>query len=212
MAGLISQSKLELLLGRSLTTAETAAFSTYLSIATETLEDILGYSLQNVTEEREFDARENYRTLFTGVFNNLDEVTLDDEEIDSTEYSSRQWDKRNGDWYNSIVFDEPQCGVLTVSADWGFGNCMPNDLQLLLARLFNQISESNNSNGLVESKQVEDFRISYRTDVTQQDQFIADNASTLKKYQISDIGEIQSGDVNWRYDTRYRRDYRHGRL
>lgn len=202
MAGLITQSKLELLLGRSLTTAETTAFSTYLNIATETLEDILGYSLQNVTEEREFDARENYRTLFTGVFNNLTEVTLDDDEIDSTEYSARQWDSRNGEWYNSIVFDDPQCGVLTVNADWGFGNCMPNDLQLLLARLFDRITRGNIYEGTIESKKNEDFAITFRDDFTQEDQFIVDNSATIKKYAIASIGEIQSGDVRWQHDRR----------
>ena len=179
----MTQAKLESLLGRSLTPNEVTNLTLYLDIATDSLEDMLCMSLTTETSTREFEAREGYSTLFTGAFTDVSEVTVDESVIDESE------------WFNSIVFNYPQSGTVKVTADWGFGDCMPNDLQLLLARSFDQISKSNTSQGSIQSKQVEDFRITYRNDVTQRDQFLMDNGLIIQKYSLCNIGNVQHGSV-----------------
>lgn len=191
----MTQAKLESLLGRSLTPNEVTNLTLYLDIATDSLEDMLCMSLTTETSTREFEAREGYSTLFTGAFTDVSEVTVDESVIDESQYKFRQWNKSNAEWFNSIVFNYPQSGTVKVTADWGFGDCMPNDLQLLLARSFDQISKSNTSQGSIQSKQVEDFRITYRNDVTQRDQFLMDNGLIIQKYSLCNIGNIQHGSV-----------------
>ncbi len=195
MATTITQAEIVKLLGRPLTTAETNAYDTYLNIAIEAVEELLGYSLSNSHASKEFDLRENYRTVFTDPFRRLHAISVDDEDLDEDTFSARQWDKRTADWYNSIVFDDARSGVVTVSADWGFGRCLPSDLQLLIARSFDQITRSNLYEGIIESKKNEDFSINFKEDVTQSDQFNADNAKIINKYSIRSIGEIQNGCV-----------------
>src|SRR5690606_38022381 len=90
------------LLGRPLTSIETANFDLYIDIAMQNLEDMLCTPLEDVSETRIFDTREGYKTAFTDIFWSVSEVKLDDNVI--TDYSLRQWDKRNATWYNSLVF------------------------------------------------------------------------------------------------------------
>ena len=191
----MTQAKLESLLGRSLTPNEVTNLTLYLDIATDSLEDMLCMSLTTETSTREFEAREGYSTLFTGAFTDVSEVTVDESVIDESQYKFRQWNKSNAEWFNSIVFSYPQSGTVKVTADWGFGDCMPNDLQILLARSFDQISKSNTSQGSIQSKQVEDFRITYKNDVTQRDQFLMDNGLIIQKYSLCNIGNVQHGSV-----------------
>lgn len=191
----MTRAKLESLLGRSLTPNEVTNLTLYLDIATDSLEDMLCMSLTTETSTREFGAREGYSTLFTGAFTDVSEVTVDESVIDESQYKFRQWNKSNAEWFNSIVFNYPQSGTVKVTADWGFGDCMPNDLQLLLARSFDQISKSNTSQGSIQSKQVEDFRITYKNDVTQRDQFLMDNGLIIQKYSLCNIGNVQHGSV-----------------
>lgn len=193
----MDQAKLQSLLGRSLTATEVTNLDLYLNIAEDTLEDLLCMSICRKSEARTFGTRDGYRTVFVDPFTDIDEIQdADGNVIDETEYTFKQWNRSNKSWYNSIVFNCERDGEnLVISGSWGFGKCLPNDLQLLQARAFDQISKSNNSSGLVESKQVEDFRISYRTDVTQQDQFYADNALIINRYSQCNIGDIQHGDI-----------------
>ena len=121
----MTQAKLESLLGRSLTPNEVTNLTLYLDIATDSLEDMLCMSLTTETSTREFEAREGYSTLFTGAFTDVSEVTVDESVIDESQYKFRQWNKSNAEWFNSIVFNYPQSGTVKVTADWGFGDCMP---------------------------------------------------------------------------------------
>lgn len=199
----MDQEKLTALLGRPLTDIETANLDLYLEIADTTLQDMLCIDLESTTEERELDAREGYRTLFTGIFTAVESIEVEGELIPDTDYSLRQWDKRNKDWYNSIVFTTPRCGVIKVTADWGFDECWPLDLQRLYAKVFDQIGKSSKSAGLVQSKQTEDFRVTFRTDITEKDLFQQECAPLIRKYGMCGIGEIQHGNVG----IRHFRDY-----
>ena len=193
----MTQAKLQSLLGRSLTTTEVTNMDLYLNIAEDMLEDLLCISLCSKDESRTFNTRKGYRTVFVDPFTDVDEVKDSDGNIiEESEYKFKQWDRFNGKWYNSIVFDCERYGEdIEVSGSWGFGKCLPNDLELLQARAFDQISKTNGGTGLVQSKQVEDFRITYKSDVTQQDQFYADNLLTINKYSLCNIGDIQHGRI-----------------
>lgn len=208
----MTQEQLESLLGRPLTPVEVTNIDLYLDIAKESLESMLCLSLEEVSETRTFDVREGMRTVFTGLFNNLDEVKIDGEIIAPEDYSSRQWDKRNADWFNSIVFNRTRgCREIEVTADWGFGGCYPKDFELLISRYFNLISKENNFDREVNSKSVEDFSISYNhSSITMADtlaeSFAKDNAILISKYSQCTSGQIVNGKVC--HDYGLRRIYR----
>jgi hypothetical protein len=205
----MTEEQVSALLGRPLTTIETTNFDTYLDIAIENLEDLLCTRIESITEERTFDTREGYSTVFVDLFNQEDTditVTIDGEVIDSSEYSVRQWNRRTGKWYNSIVFDKrfTEDGEITISADWGFEATGSNsgsdpvyypplDLQSVLAGLFGLITKKNKFDGTIASKQVEDFRISFNADADLDDEFYKNYNKTLNKYGLCHIGNIKHG-------------------
>ena len=179
------------LLGRPLTSIEDTNYNLYLKIAVERLQDLTCLNLETATEDRTFDIREGYSTVFTDLFTEINSVTVGGETV--TAYSARQWDRRNTSWYNSIVLDKCQTsnGEVTINADWGI--CSP-ELQLLLARLFGLLGQENKGNSNIKSKRVEDFHITYNDNSTYQ-QFLIDNQLLLDKYSICNIGNIQHGEV-----------------
>lgn len=195
----MDRQQISALLGRSLTPAEDTNFSMYLEIAEANLETLICTPVAEVTETRYFDARHDYKTAFVDIFWNIDEVKLDGKV--TTDYQVRQWDSRNGSWFNSLVFDKYLKGKeLEITADWGFspvsgGSSLPLDLQSVLAGLFGQISKKNKHDGTIASKQVEDFRISFNADVDLDSDFYKTYGSTIAKYSLCDIPEVQSGKV-----------------
>lgn len=190
----MKQAKIVALLGRPLTPVEATNFDLYIDIAKSTVADLLCMNLDSATEARTFDIRDGYKTVFTDIFTNVTNVEVDGTVLDTTEYSLRQWDKRTGTWFNSIVFTDSQTGEVSITADWGF-DCFPVDLKMLIAKAFAQISTKNTSNSLVSSKQVEDFRISFRTDVSLEDLFIQDNLATINKYSLCHLGNMRQGSL-----------------
>lgn len=193
----MNKAKLAALLGRPLTPNEDANFSLYLNIATKSLEDLLCTTICDDSDPRVYDVREGYSTLFTDIFTDITEVKLDGTVIESSKYSVRQWDRRNGNWYNSIVFDSQftsDDSEVEVSGSWGFST-MPSDLQAVLAGLFDLITKKNKLDPTVASKQVEDFRISLNTDVDLDTDFQSKYAHTLSKYSMCDIPNLQHGRV-----------------
>lgn len=184
------------LLGRPLTTIETTNFSLYLKIAKQNLDELLCMELCSEEQTKVFDAREGYSTVFTDVFTDIEEVKVNDVVIDTDKYSRRQWDRRTGSWYNSLVFtykldlnDE-----VSVTADWGFSS-YPSDIKYMLAGLFGLISKKNKFDGTISSKQVEDFRISFRADADLDDEFYKTYQRTISKYSICDMAYIRHGKV-----------------
>lgn len=186
---MLTKQQMTALLGRPLTPAEDANFTTYLDNAIETLEGILCSNLDKETAIRIFDAREGYSTVFTDPFTAVNEVKINGNIV--TNYSLRQWANRNGSWYNSLVF-ERQLGndEVSIDADWGF-TTLPQDLALLLARVFALNGESG-GDGNIKSKKIEDFSVTFG-DKTAFQGFLDDNATTIRKYSLCEIGNVQHG-------------------
>lgn len=188
----MSEEKLVALLGRPLTSYESANRVLYLKIAQERLEDLTCLNLEEGTEDRTFSVREGYQTVFTDLFTDVNSVTVNGSELDAADYTAMQWNRRTADWYNSVVLENCTAeDVVVVNADWGV--CSPT-LQLLQAQLFGLLSASNNGNGNVKSKKVEDFSITFN-DNTVYDQFLLDNQSLISKYSLCNIQTTVSGDV-----------------
>jgi len=198
---MIDAAQLAKLLGRPLTPVETANIELYLDIAYERLESVICSTVDSIAEERTYDGRDGYSTVFTDIFVEVSSVVVDGKTIDPADYSIRQWDKRNASWYNSIVFKDKLCGdaVVVIDATWGFAeDTMPADLQLLVAKFFALVSSMNKANGNVKSKKVEDFSISFN-DNSVYNQFVIDNAATIRKYSLCDVGKIRSGKIRSPY-------------
>lgn len=188
----MDKATLEALLGRTLTTTEDANLELYLNIASESLDNLLCLNLLDDSTVRVFDARDGYSTVFMDIFTEVQTVKLNGNT--TTDYSVRQWSKRNATWYNSIVFEHKLCDddEVEVTATWGF-ETMPNDLQMLLAQLFSLISKKNKFDNTVESKQVEDFRISLNTDADLDEEFYSQYGSTISKYSLCLIPYFKQG-------------------
>lgn len=191
----MDKEQMSALLGRPLTPVEDANYKTYLKIARESLDSLLCMRLCDDEETRYYDVREGYRTVFTDVFTEVEEVKLDGKVVSSDNYSVRQWDRRNGSWYNAIVFDcrfSERDKEVEVTADWGFYS-MPADLQAVLAGLFSQVTKKNTYDGTIASKQVEDYRISFRADADLDTDFMQKYGNTLAKYSICKVGYVKHG-------------------
>lgn len=191
----LSQAKMAQLLGRSLTSLETSNYSLYLKIAVQKLEELLCMNLTIGDGEREYDTRIGYKTLYVDPFTEITSLSVDGDEVDADDYYVSQNDKRNAHWYNTIVFDTVQTGeVVTIDADWGFGDSCPTDLELLLARLFAQNSVEQTADNQVKSKKIEDFTVTYKDNSTLE-QVVAANSGVISKYSICNQGYIRHGRV-----------------
>lgn len=193
---MLSQSQLEILLNRSLTTSETENLVSYLDIAIDKLESLLCTKLRPFTGAKKYLMRRAYKTVFTDLYSQVTGITVDGVAV--TDYEKRWFDDLNSDLYNSVVLEtRNRTGkVLEITGVFGFteesGDYpeLPEDLALILAKLFALVS--NKSNSRVQSKQVEDFRISYK-DITLDDQFIEDYALVLTKYSQCNAIQVLSG-------------------
>lgn len=196
----MTESEMSALLGRPLTSLETANFDEYLEIAEQLLEDVLCYSPFALSdsgepEVRYFDARKGYSTVFIGAFEETPVVEINGNEV--TNFRPYLWETRNSSWYNSLVFDcKFTCDTeIAVTASWGFVT-LPLDLQRLLSKYFAFVSSGSKTETNIQSKQVEDFRITYGNVDKTKAQVIADESSaTISKYSICNIGNVKHGEV-----------------
>lgn len=181
------------LLNRSLTTAETNNFSLYLQIATQRLEELLCFSLSQEAGERTFETRVNYRTVYVDPFTELTSITIDGDEY-TGDYVLKQNDNLNGSWYNIIEFEYVRDGKnIVVDADWGFDKC-PIDLQFLLAKLFAQVAVEQKADDQVKTKEIEDFKVTYKDGATFAE-FVQANRAIIDKYSYCNQGNIQHGRI-----------------
>lgn len=187
----MTQDKIAALLGRPLSSVEQANFATYLDVAQSRVSDLLCVDICQTVATRRFSARQGYKTLNVPIFTEIDSVKLDG--VETTKYSIYQGSNMNGDWYNSIVFDAPlHCQTIEIKADWGFSK-IPVDVQIMIAQLFGMVGDSLESD-LVQSKQVEDFRITLK-DKTKTEVFASKYAATIAKYSGCVTGQVESGYV-----------------
>lgn len=194
----MTQVELEALLGRPLTSTEVTNLDLYLDIAKESLEELLCISLDvnpdgsgdPAEETLTFDIREGYSTVFTDIFTEVTEVKVDD--VATTDFYPAFWDKRSNPYYNSIVMNERGGIELSITGCWGFSE-LPNDLQRLWAQAFAVASKKRGVSS-VKSKKVEDFSIVYG-ELSDDEQFQKDNAATIRKYRMCDIGYVRHGST-----------------
>lgn len=187
----MNKSEIEKLLGRSLTSLESANCGKYIEIAKQMLEELTCVSLEQESGQRIFEPRKGYRTLFTGIFTEVTSVTVDGEVIAPADYKLMFFDDRNKTFYNSIVFNESLEAVeVLVNAQWGF-NSVPNDLAMVLAQLF-AFAAKKKTNVNVKSKRVEDFHITYG-DNTDMQELVAQNSLIIDKYKMCDLYGTRHG-------------------
>lgn len=196
---MLTKEQMAALLGRPLSSSENANFTSYLDNAIDTLEYLLCASIRSTSAgvERVYDSRKEFSTVFTDFFTAPTLVKVDGKT--TTEYSARQWDNRNATWFNSIVLDcAPKGKEVAITATWGF-TTLPNDLALLLARVFARSGESS-GDGNVTKKKIEDFEV-WLSDKTEFQGFLDDNATTLNKYSMCKTkSDVQNGNIcEWRW-------------
>lgn len=191
----MTQAQYQAYLGRPLTSVEVTNLKLYDKLAMQTLETVLCIPLCNNEDPKLFTAREGYRTVFCGIFTDITEVKIDD--VVTTAFLKAQSGKWQGDWYNSLIFDnkftKPE-SIVSVSASWGFQN-MPADLQAMQAAAFDLITKKNAFDGTVSSKKVEDFTISFNADADLDTEFYDKFKNVIAKYGQCDIVNVQSGSV-----------------
>lgn len=193
----MDQDQLEALLGRELTTTEVANISLYLDIASDRLKSLICSDFStDVGAVRKFESRAGYRTVFIDIFEAVTQVKVDG--IVTTDYEYRQFDNLNGNWYNSLVFNDKFYRDQTVEVTGNFGfSSLPADMQLLLGRLFDSVSEEQNTDSSVQSQRIDDAQVTFK-DGTVQEHFYLDNKSTIDKYSICAVGYIRHGKT-WRH-------------
>jgi hypothetical protein len=199
----MTKEEISALLGRPLNSFETDNFETYFDIAEEALTDLICTPIDDVSETRTFYVRKGYSTAFTDIFWGLTKVEIDGEEVATDTYAKMQWDKFNASWYNSLVFDDKFSTntKIDVTADWGFeassdASSIPSDLQLVLAGLFGLITKKNKFDSSVQTKQVEDFRITFNVDSDLDNEFYDQYSRIINKYSLCNIPNVQHGDIN----------------
>ena len=166
----------------------------YSEEAQQFLEELLCLDVSVQSEEavavaHTFTPREGYRTVFTGIFTDVSSVTVDGKAVT---YYPAFFGKRNGDFYNSIVLEEATCEDVVVTATWGFTE-LPADLAKLLTNAGTVVSQSYVTKD-VKSKRVEDFQVTYG-DLSDDEVFTKQNAVTIAKYSLCNVGNIQHGET-----------------
>ena len=154
------------------------------------VEELLCLDLTSETGERVFEPREGMRTVFTGLFSDVSSVKVDGRAVSN--YHPAFFDKRNGTLFNSLVFDTPVKGEVTVTADWS-ADPLPADLQKLIANAEAVVSQSYSVKEL-KSKRVEDFTLTY-SDLSNDEVFVKQNAVTINKYSMCNVPYILHGDT-----------------
>ncbi len=192
---MLTEEEMATLLGRSLTDAETTNFDLYLEIAEQRLEELLCVDLSEEDDaERIYESRDGYRTVYIDPATDITEVAIGDSVIDESKYTLKQNDSFNGSWYNIIEFDTRRTGqLITVTGDWGF-ETLPVDLQILLSKLFANVTVDQTIDTSVKQKKIEDFTVTYK-DSTAYDELVQANASTISKYSQCNQGYVRHGRV-----------------
>lgn len=157
--------------------------------AKQFLESLLCLDFSQDSGERTFTAREGMRTVFTGIFSNVNSVTVNGQAVD---YYPAFFDKRSGSFFNSIVLTKPVCGEVVVDADWGFDK-LPADLKKLLANA-DAVTSQAYSVKEVKSKRTRTFQITY-SDLSDDEVFLKKNAVTIAKYSMCDVPYVLHGDT-----------------
>jgi len=184
----MTQDKISVLLGRPLSATETTNFNTYLDLAQNKVSDLICSGICAEGETKSFVPRHGYRTLNLPIFGQINSLKLDGVETD--EYTAYQGSSLNGDWFNSVVFQQaPDCSTVEIDAEWGFYE-VPSDVQKMIAEQFGIMSEAIDGD-MISRKQVEDFSI--QLNGTKSDAFAKKYTATIAKYSACTTNNVQHG-------------------
>lgn len=166
MVYMISQEEMVTLLDRPLSDAETADYENLLASAKAQLERLLGIKIDGESDtERTYLPRPMYTQLWTDPFTGDPTVSAINTDAETAlQAMPAYFDDLNTAWYNSVILDKPMGDkMLTVVAEWGFGESLPADLAKLWAAQFDMQSASVEiePTGAITSEQILTHKVTY---------------------------------------------------
>lgn len=180
---ILTKDQMAALLGRPLSDYEDTSFDTLQASAISQLEQLLGAKLQVGEATYRYPVRRGYRLLFIDPFTELTSVEIDGVTANA---EPTLYENVNADWFNSLLFTKPLAGGwVTVTANFGYGDELPLDLQRLIAALFGATSQPVDiaSNGAISSESILNHSVSYsNSSADTLERFVAANKATLAYY------------------------------
>lgn len=201
MAALVTKEDIEGVLLRPLSDTENKYFEQLLQQVTETLEALLDVKMQGeANTPRRYETTCGSRFLIVDPFTSLLPEVTTESGMPLVAKSVSQGDELNASWFNVIEMVDPlSTGRCIVKAAWGYGEPLPYDLRILIARLFDTLSIANQGSfyNNVKSETVLSHSVTY--DNTRQviDQFAEANVDLLAKF----VKPISSCVVSGHTDT-----------
>jgi hypothetical protein len=203
----ISQSEIEALLCRTLTSCEAAAFDLYLENSKEILESVLCGTLENTDCEVRYYDFEQDDFIQTDVFTELCSLSIEDCELDEAilldcQVRAQLNDQYNSKFYNNIdICEKNSCGCpkdicvcnstckrWKVEAKWGYGE--DKFLRNLLVLLIKEEVLNSDCNENVKSKSIEGYSVTFKSD-TEKVKILDKYAKQLDKYNVCRASRIR---------------------
>jgi hypothetical protein len=186
MAALVTKEDIEGVLLRPLSDTENKYFEQLLQQVTETLEALLDVKMQGeANTPRRYETTCGSRFLIVDPFTSLLPEVTTESGMPLVVKSVSQGDELNASWLNIIEMAEPlEAGRHVVKAAWGYGEPLPYGLRILIARLFDTLSISNQGSfyNNIKSETVLSHSVTYDNTKQVIDQFAEANVDLLAKF------------------------------
>lgn len=180
----ITTEQISSLLGRELTSNESANFEQNLEIVENKLKQVLCLNLSCGNYTRQFRTRDGFRTLYVDPFTSIKEVKVDG--VVTDDYVTTFNGEFNSCFYDGIEFDEVMKDdkIVTVKANWGIQK-YPYDLLNFIARLFAIVSDTDSQtiadNSNIKTKSIDGFSVTYKGE-SRLATFYQEQADVISKY------------------------------
>ena len=198
MATLVTKEDIEGVLLRPLSDTENKYFEQLLQQVTETLETLLDVKMQGeANTPRRYEAVCGSRFLIVDPFTSLLPEVTTESGMPLVAKSVSQGDELNASWFNVIEMVDPlSTRRCIVKAAWGYGEPLPYDLRILIARLFDTLSIANQGSfyNNVKSETVLSHSVTYDNTKQVIDQFAEANVDLLAKFVRPVSSCVVSGD------------------
>lgn len=199
MAALVTKEDIEGVLLRPLSDTENKYFEQLLQQVTETLEALLDVKMQGeANTPRRYETTCGSRFLVVDPFTSLLPEVTTESGMPLVVKSVSQGDELNASWFNVIEMVDPlSTGRCIVKAAWGYGEPLPYDLRILIARLFDTLSIANQGSfyNNVKSETVLSHSVTYDNTKQVIDQFAEANVDLLAKFVRPVETCVVSGDI-----------------
>ena len=199
MAALVTKEDIEGVLLRPLSDTENKYFEQLLQQVTETLEALLDVKMQGeANTPRRYETTCGSRFLVVDPFTSLLPEVTTESGMPLVVKSVSQGDELNASWFNVIEMVDPlSTGRCIVKAAWGYGEPLPYDLRILIARLFDTLSIANQGSfyNNVKSETVLSHSVTYDNTKQVIDQFAEANVDLLAKFVRPAEVCVVSGDI-----------------